>query len=536
VSKLSKLQPARPTGPVTASADTTGATHEGAPGYTYDPRSALYLFAVSNMVAEDTFYENAQRRDDRYTQLVRQVSLADPDWLLGLIGWLRRDAGMRSASVVAAIEAANWTKGTEYPRRFIAAGLDRADEPGDVLAYWLAKYGRPLPTWLKRALADAAARLYTERAVLKYDGQNQPVRFGDVLEMADPRHLPPSEKRAALWRYILERRRGRTPEPSPLLPVIAARAELQEALALAADTEGIRLALLTPDALRAAGYTWEELPNLTGRPWSAKAWERIIPSMGYLALLRNLRNFDAAGIGSAAVLAVTERLLDPAEIARARVLPMQYLAAYRSVENDRWLPVISDAADTALKNVPDLGGRTGILIDTSGSMNDRLSARGTLKRWDAAAVFGIALALRSGADEVQSFSSQQTYFPVPRGGSLLRLVERFRAEHFHNGGTMTAEAIRAAAARWGRVDRLVVLTDEQAAYDRGRALSHGGVSLALDDATTRHGRSYTFNLAGYERGHAPTSERHALLGGLSDRAFDLMAALEAGNGDWPWTR
>lgn len=537
MSKLSKLTPPPPRGPIATEPEPSGLTHEGAPGYQYDPRSALYLLAVSNMVGEDTFYENARSRDDRYVQAVRQVAAVDPEWLLGLIGWLRRDAGMRSASVVAAVEAANWTKGTEYPRRFIAAGLDRADEPGDVLAYWVAKYGRPLPSWLKRALADAADRLYTERAVFKYDGTNQPVRFGDVLEMADPRHLPPSTKRSALWHFILERRRGRSPGYVPELPLVRERAELERKVRAAAEAGQDVLPILTPDALRAAGHSWETVPNLLHPGgWTAKAWESIIPSMGYFALLRNLRNFDQAGISKGASLTVAGRLVDPAEIVRARILPMQFLAAYRAVSNDFWLPLLGEALEVSLRNVPELPGTTAVLIDTSASMNDTFSRDGTLRRWDAAAVFGIALARRNGSEEVQSFSTRQSYFSVPRGSSVMNLVERFKAEHFHNGGTATSAAIRDAATRWGRSTRAVILTDEQASHDRSGAASHGGILLDLDDLTVRGGRTYTFNLAGYQRGHAPTADRHIVVGGLSDRAFDMMAALEAGKGDWPWTR
>ena len=43
--------------------------------------------------------------------------------------------------------------------------------------------------------------------------------------------------------------------------------------------------------------TWEA--RFAGRlqgPTSARLWEAVIPSMGYMALLRNLRNFDEAGV------------------------------------------------------------------------------------------------------------------------------------------------------------------------------------------------------------------------------------------------
>jgi hypothetical protein len=47
--------------------------------------------------------------------------------------------------------------------------LQRADEPGEALAYWTATYGRAIPKPVKHGIADAVGRLYTERSLLKYD-------------------------------------------------------------------------------------------------------------------------------------------------------------------------------------------------------------------------------------------------------------------------------------------------------------------------------------------------------------------------------
>src|ERR1041385_2588895 len=65
--------------PVTTTGETTR-THEGATGYVRDAKSEVFLLAVSNFVGADTFYEKAGDRDDRYTQLVRQLAVEDPEW------------------------------------------------------------------------------------------------------------------------------------------------------------------------------------------------------------------------------------------------------------------------------------------------------------------------------------------------------------------------------------------------------------------------------------------------------------------------
>ena len=47
---------------------------------------------------------------------------------------------------------------------------------------------------------------------------------------------------------------------------------------------------------------------------------------------------------------------------------------------------------------------------------------------------------------------------------------------------------------------------------------------------------YTWNLAGYQAGHAPSGSRQRhTFGGLTDQAFRMIPLLEAGRDcAWPW--
>ena len=53
--------------------------------------------------------------------------------------------------------------------------------------YWAARYGRAIPQPIKRGIADAVARLYTERAAVTYDATSRSWRMGDVLELTHAR-------------------------------------------------------------------------------------------------------------------------------------------------------------------------------------------------------------------------------------------------------------------------------------------------------------------------------------------------------------
>ncbi|MEV4256401.1 TROVE domain-containing protein [Spirillospora sp. NPDC049652] len=514
---MSKFNRGRVTGalsPVKSLSRPTGRNHEGAPAFARDAKSELFVFAVSNMVGENSFYERADHRDTRFRDLVWTVAVDDPDWLARMVGWLRDTAGMRSASVVAAAEGVAARRAADAPggsRALVRAALRRADEPGELLAYWQSRYGRALPQPVKRGVADAVRALYTERSLIKYDTGT--VRFADVLELTHPRAA--DARQGDLFRHAIDRRHGHDGAVPESLSMLRARADL---LAL---PHGERRALLDrPDAaavLAAAGMTWESLAGWLGGPLTAESWEKIIPSMGYFALLRNLRNFDKAGVSDEVAERVAARLTDPDQVARSRVLPMRFLAAHRAASSLRWAWPLERALDASLANVPALSGRTLILVDRSGSMFGRLSARSDLTAADAAAVFGTALALRAERADLVQFGSGHERVPCGRGASVLKVVQRFR----NLGGTETAAALR---RHYRGHDRVVIVTDEQA---------WGGDPTSVIPA---HAPVYTWNLVGYRYGHATsgTATRHTFAG-LSDAAFGMIPLIESGRtAAWPF--
>ena len=184
------------TSSVITDAIATAVTYEGASGYARDAKSELFLLAVSNMVGENTFYEAAGQRDARFAALVRALAVTDPDWTARLIGWLRSGVNLRSAALVAAVEFVAARLAAGQPggnRQVIGSVLVRADEPGELLAYWFAAHGRNVPQPVKRGVADAVVRLYSERSLLKWDSAERSVRFGDVLELTHARSANPRQ-------------------------------------------------------------------------------------------------------------------------------------------------------------------------------------------------------------------------------------------------------------------------------------------------------------------------------------------------------
>lgn len=517
------------TGPISAtSATPTAVTHEGAPAFTRDTKSELFMLAVANMADEDTFYESAKQRDSRYAGLVRAVAVEDLDWLADFVGWLRGKANMRSAALVAAAEGVHARAAAGLPgegRKLVAAALQRADEPGEFVAYWRSRFGKePMP--VKKGLSDAVRRLYNERSVLKYDTDGRAVRFADVLEIAHPK--PAADWQNALFEHLLARRRGREhlfarADSRARLPMLVAREQL------AAVPEGERRQFMrdNPDTLRMAGMTWEALSAWLPGGMDAEAWEAIIPQMGLMALARNLRNFDQAGVSDAVAQQVIARFTDPEQVAGSRMFPYRWLAAYEQAPSLRWSHALDRALACSTANIPAFGGRSLVLIDTSDSMNNTMSGKSKMSRMKAAAIFGVALAMKGEAVDLVGFASGTFTHQVRAGGSLISEVKRFTDRSGEVGhGTMIAQSVQ---RHYAGHDRVFILSDMQTML--------GAYGHEVSDLVPADKALYGFNLAGYRPTVIPAGrvKNRYEFGGLTDALFQMIPLLEQGRSQtWPW--
>lgn len=508
---------------------------QGGDASMYGKKARLMLLALNTFSGENTFYVNAADRDKELKDLAVKVGVADPDWMKRFLPWLRNTANIRTSAITLAVGVAMiWrAPGVGIPggRALVNSVLQRADEPGEALAYAMT-YGRNVPQSIKRGIADAATRLYDEFSLLKWDKDSAAVRFGDVLELTHPDSVTPRQGR--LFKYAIDVRHKRgNPDNFVSLPMIASNKMVRD------SWNRDRVNIPTSEQLRAAGMNWEDVLSALGSKVDKKAlWEALIPNMGYMALLRNLRNMEQAGISGKAIKEVSDRLSDPEQVARSKQFPMRLLSAYRNIVGDAFKFPIEQALQHSLSNVPSLDGRTLILIDTSGSMNGQMSDKSQLKRWDAAVIFGLALAARCEDAQVVSFSDAQVgyshwsgrstsgtpskMFPAIKGETLLRGIERWNREGFFLGaGTDTAGAVN---RHFSDHKRIIILTDEET--------QSGNPYARVPDSVIK----IDVNLAGYGHSHAPKETKNLIkLAGLTDSMFIMIPWLEAGlDESWPF--
>ncbi|MEV6011088.1 TROVE domain-containing protein [Streptomyces sp. NPDC051976] len=518
-----------PTAPVSTTGAAT-ATFEGGAAFRRDAKSDLFLCAVTNMVGEDTFYERAGDRDQRFRDLVHAATAADPDWVAAFVPYLRGEMNMRSAAIVVAAESALARRaGTGVPatvpvRRMVADAMLRADEPAEFIAYWKSRTGKvTLPGGVQRGVADAVARLFTERAALKYDGVASAWRMADVVALAKP--VPSGPWQADLFDYLADRRWKRdTVRVTDRLPVLSAYRAAMEM----PEAERREWFLADPRRLRAAGMTWEQLSSLG--PMDAAAWAAIAPSMGLMALTRNLRNLDEAGVSEEVAAAVGARFADPDEVRRSRQFPYRFLSAYRTAPSLRWGHALERALLASTANIPALPGRTLVLVDTSASMTGAVSARSRIRHVDVGALFAVALAARGCEVDLAGYADGVFAHRLRRGGSVLRQTDEFCARVGEVGhGTETVAALRRS---YRGHDRVLVFSDMQAFAHPG----HGRQGLSVSEAVPARVPLFGVNTTGYAPSAIDTRQEHRYeIGGFSDKLFTMVELLGRGrDAVWPW--
>jgi hypothetical protein len=430
-------------------------THEGAPPKVITPEQALRRSVLSCMLWEGEFYEDGVQIAGRIHELVPQVA---PEKVAALAVEAREQMKLRHAPLLLVREMARYATHRALVAETLTRVIQRADELSEFVAIYWAGGRQPLSAQVKKGLAAAFGK-FDEYALAKYDRAGA-VRLRDVLFLSHAR--PVDKAQAALWKRLAENE------------------------------------LVTPD-------TWEVALSAAGRGEGEKreAWERLLTErkLGALALLRNLRNLQTAGVSDELVLAAL------AALKTDRVLPFRFLAAARHAP--QWEEALEGAMFRALEGrTAKLAGHTVLLVDVSGSMESAVSGRSEMRRSDAA--YGLAILLREIAEKVTiyTFSEAAKLAPSRRGMALRDALDKSQP----HGGTYLGASLKQVEADLSKgYDRMVVITDEQ---------SH-------DQVSAPRGKGYVINVASYRNGVGYGPWTH--VDGWSEAVVDYIVELEAGD-------
>lgn len=416
-------------------------THEGSRAVNITPLLQLRRSVLACMLWEDTFYEDGKDVATRIAELIKQCDASD---VMALAIEARHEMKLRHVPLLIAREMARLPKHKALVAHTLEAIIERPDEITEFLAIYWREGKSPLSAQVKKGLARSFDN-FGEYAFAKYN-RDGAVKLRDALFLC---HAKPSDakKRYTKVERNANKVRALTPKETLYRKIV--------------DNE-----LTVPD-------TWEVA--LSGGADKRTTFERLIADkkLGALALLRNLRNMEQAGVERSIVAGALE------SIKVERVLPFRFIAAARAVP--QWEDIIEPAMLKCLEGRDKLSGRTILLIDVSGSMDAAISSKSDLRRLDAAS--GLAILARELCEEVQVVTfSQALVGCAPRRGFALRDAIVQSQPH---GGTYLGQALQALPRK--STDRLIVITDEQSA---DRPAAPGCVGYVINVASNQHGIGY----------------------------------------------
>lgn len=442
----------------------------GGEAFTESPKLELAALMLTSTL-QGQYYRATDVTAARLRELIGRID--DKKFVAKAAIYARTQAGMRSVSHLAAGVLAYTVKGKPWTASFYNKVVHRPDDALEILAYYLAAYGKPIPNALKKGLGAALAR-FDEYQLAKYRKSAAEISLVDAVNLVHPKHTDALKK-------------------------------LVDGTLAPAETWETRLT-----QAGAAAETDEEAAEL-----KKDAWESLVKGrkLGYFALLRNLRNILQAAPGlapDAIAMLVDEKL-----IRKSLVLPFRFVTALDALQETNLpcasdvIAALSEAVDKSLQNVPKFDGRTLIALDGSGSMQGRPIKIGSL--------FTATLAKANDAD-VLLFSDDAKYVSVNKHDSTLTIA-KWLAGNSKAAGT-NFHAIFQTANR--AYDRIIILSDMQAWM--------GGHVPAESFAAYRKKfgaapKIFSFDLQGCGTLQFPERNIHCLAG-FSDKTMEILKVLD----------
>lgn len=184
---------------------------------------------------------------------------------------------------------------------------------------------------------------------------------------------------------------------------------------------------------------------------SKKVWSAIVPNLPIFALLKNLATLERHEVltGENRDIVVA-KLTNPSTVASSMIFPFRFVEAMEHVTDAKVRDALRDAAELSFVSIPEIPGKTAVLLDRSGSM-----LRNNMIR--TAAMFGMAAVRKAADGRLIAFNMQQEEIPVSTRDSLLTQAGSI----VPSGDTDTGAAFSYLLDRNIRVDSIVCVTDEE---------------------------------------------------------------------------
>ncbi len=440
-----------------------------------DPKEELFFAALTTFF-KDNFYESGDTRLERIKACIAQILEDEKEagafWLCQLCLVLREQFHMRSVTHVIIGEVAKNTRGIDYVARTIPVIAKRPDDLSEIAAY----VGSPMPKQVKRGIRRALQQ-YDRYQLAKYQMKGREYSLVDLFNLTHPNPELVENEVADAWADLIAGN-------------LKSEDTWEDALSNAKDDAARRLALCDLIAEN---------------------------KIGYMALLRNLNNFQKYNVPERLINIALEKLTDPEEVSNSRLLPFRFWNAYKNVKgNVKMSHAIGEAMDIAcVENGFGFEGNTLIAIDSSGSMHNGSDTSYFEKASILAAILLKQTNQNSSTDVI--LYSDRVVLPVLSSKVPLTNIVSDITNQQIAGGAHTSLVFSHLKANWRDYERVIILSDNQSWGDSVQKEYTEMRSTGMNPDV------YAIDIAGYGTFDVK-GDKVTTISGWSDRIIEFISA------------
>lgn len=450
----------------------------------------------------------------------------NPRDALAIANWLRNEMNIRLTPQIILTLCSRHPATQKYVREYASKIVIRPDEVKTVLMAHRYFFGsKTIKNCLNMGLGDAISK-FSEKALIKYDDSNFP-KWKDVLRWLKRKQGWPLSKDLA--RYFTH---GEVSAEGT--PIAYKRKLLASKKSFDAEAQ-----LLAKESFA----NWEVLSSqfATSAKGKSAIWSFGVDNnlIGYMAMLRNLRNLLESCVSDEIIDKVCSKISDREEVLKNRQLPFRFIAARDIVKNlsyvnrmqaSQILGAIDTACDVAAENVEVLPGTTVIFADNSGSMESPVSARSLISCAMAANVLCGIIAKRAEKAYVAAFATDVGPVTFSKKATVLSIAEEVRTADTKGCSTNAYKCIEWLEKKNIYPDRVIILSDMQCWDSYGGCGYFGNLTDAWQRYRKHGGKNvwlHTVHLSGYgDNPVSPDDTKVNMISGFSEKIVGMLLQVE----------
>ena len=460
-------------------------TYEGGEAYTktLEDEWTNMLFSFMLQSGNHGYYRTVDEAQQRYIELTEQMIEKRGAFFIGKAAVFSRNVlGMRTISELTAAMLNKYQFQTK--RQFYANYFRRPDGVGEVFAA-IDSLGDKRSHALVRGVADYLSSLNAYQ-VGKYPMRNHAYTMHDIINICHP-------KSEVIDLY----QKGQLPAPD----------------------------------------TWESAIHSKHGEERENEWKRLVEEklLGYMALVRNLRAILNCSFVTIPWIKehLVPQITNEAAIKKSLIFPYQIYTAYKMLRNALPFEVegaLVRAFEISIQNMPEMPGKSLVVLDVSGSMDAPLSKNNALSIKEACAVYAAVMysSDKFNCDFIK-FGNHATYFKnTAKNINIFSLIKRMADNDGMGYGTEIASVFHTIDKHY---DRIFLFSDMQ-------VMDMAPGSWYFDDPTPAHtlfdnyketygdSKIYSFDLGNYRTQVVSDRSDLVYITALNDTVFKIIEMME----------